>query len=150
MVDKTIAYTDGSFSGESCGFGVIILTSTNERIVAYGKVPLQPTNNVAELYAIYVALSLVKGSVVVYTDSRYAITCLTTYVHDWIANGWNGVANKNLIEGAFSLMSERSVIFQYVPAHTGIELNEEADRLANMGRQSNESLIILKDGNRIN
>lgn len=150
LIGKTIIYTDGSFADNACGFGIVILTSNNDKLTAYGRVPLDPTNNVAELYAIYVALSLVKGDVVLHTDSRYAISCLTTYVHDWIKNGWNGVANRNVIEGAFAQMQERNVSFQYVPAHTGIELNEEADRLANTGRMGTESLIVCRNGTRIN
>lgn len=150
LVNKTTIYTDGSFKDRACGFGIVILTSNNEKITAYGRVPLEPTNNVAELYAIYVALSLVKGDVVVYTDSRYAIACLTTYVHGWITSGWVGVANRNIIEGAYSLMIGRNVSFQYVPAHTGIELNEEADSLANQGRMGTDPLVIYKDAARIN
>src|SRR3989304_8221967 len=84
LIGKTIIYTDGSYAEGVCGFGIVIIPSSGEEINSYGRVPLSPTNNVAELYAIYVALSLVQGDVIIYTDSRYAISCLTSYVHDWI------------------------------------------------------------------
>lgn len=150
LLDKTIVYTDGSFSNGSCGFGVVIIANNGDKITAYGRVPLQPTNNIAELYAIYVALSLVRGDLIIYSDSRYAISCLTAYVHDWISNGWSGVANKNIIEATHLLTKGRTVLFEYVPAHSGIVLNEEADKLANQGRLSGEELVVMKNGLRQN
>ena len=154
LVNKTIIYTDGSFNQGLCGFGVVIITSDGSKIIAYGKVPDTvftngPTNNVAELYALYVGLSLVQGDVVIYTDSQYSIGALTTYINGWIKSGWKGVANRNLIEGTYSLMQGRDVKLHYVPAHSGCELNEECDRLADQGRLVNESLIVLKDNIRI-
>jgi len=151
LINKTIIYTDGSFDDSACGFGVVIITSNGDKITAHGRVPtdiyaLETTNNVAELYAIYVALSLVCGDVVLYSDSRYAISCLTTFVHEWIKNGWNGVPNRVLIENSFNLIGKRDVIFQYVPSHSNIALNEEADKLAKKGRMQNEHLITIKNG----
>jgi len=149
VIGRSIIYTDGSFANNACGFGVVIITSTGDRFTSYGRVPLEPTNNVAELYAIYVALSLVKGDVILYTDSRYSIACLTTYVHNWIKNGWTGVANGDIIRGTFEQMQGRDVNLQYVPAHTGIDMNEEADQLANKGRMGTETLIVYQNGSRI-
>ena len=146
LMDKTIVYTDGSFSNGSCGFGIVIIASNGDKITAYGNVPLNPSNNVAELYAMYVALSLVRGNALIYSDSRYAISCLTTYIHDWLEKGWDGVANRNIIEPTYALMKNRDVSFQYVPAHSGIELNEEADELANRGRLSDSQLVVFKNG----
>lgn len=151
LIDRTIIYTDGSFREGKCGFGIVIIPSTGEKIIAYGHVPtdLGVTNNVAELYAIYVALSLVDGAAIVYSDSQYAISALTTYVHDWMANGWSGVANRNLIQGTYEKMKDRDITLQHVPAHSGVELNEEVDRLADQGRLQTEALIVLKNGVRI-
>lgn len=160
LTNRTIIYTDGSFvkgigdDPGTCGFGIVIITSAGEKLKAYGRVPdtamtTGPTNNVAELYAIYVALSLVKGDVILYSDSQYAITSLTTYVHGWIQNGRAGVSNRILIEGTYGLIAGRDVTLQHVDAHTGIELNEEADRLANEGRIQSENLIVFKNDIRI-
>jgi ribonuclease HI len=146
LPDKTIIYTDGSFCNNSCGYGVVIITSSGEKITAYGKVPLSPTNNVAELYAIYVALSMVKGDVLLYTDSMYAINALTSQIHGWIATGWKNVANADLLYAIYNVMSGRNIQYCYSPGHIGIELNEEADVLANLGRQGNKHLLINKDG----
>lgn len=154
LADKTIIYTDGSYklgasstdssagSRSAGGFGIVILTTSGEKITAYGKVPLESTNNVAELYAIYVALSLVKGNVILYTDSNYSIGCLTTYIHDWIKTGWAGVVNRELIEATYNLIGNRQITFTHIAAHSGFTLNEEADQLANQGRLTDQELII--------
>lgn len=148
LIDRTIIYTDGSYSDGLCGFGVVIIPSNGDKLVAYGRVPINlgTTNNIAELYAIYVALSLVEGNVILYSDSQYAISSLTTYIHDWIRTGWAGVANRPLIEGIYQKMTDRDVVLRYVPAHLGFELNEEADQLATRGRMQEEALVVLKDG----
>lgn len=154
LIDKTIIYTDGSAGNNSCGFGVVIITSNGDKLTAYGKVPETVsingrTNNVAELYAIYVALSLVKGDIVLYSDSQYAISALTSYIHDWAQNGWNGISNRNIVEGTYALMKDRNVTFHHVDAHSGIELNEEADKLAKQGRNGVSDLIAFKNGQQI-
>jgi ribonuclease HI len=132
---KINIYTDGSFSENKGGYGVVIING-DESINKYGKVPetLNVTNNVAELYAIYVALSLVKTDVIIHTDSRYAISALTVYIHDWMLNGWNKSKNKDLIISIYNLFEGRSVNFVHVSGHSGDMYNDEADRIANMGR----------------
>lgn len=151
LPDRTIIYTDGSMQDNACGFGVVIITPGREKITAYGRVPvhLGITNNVAELYAIYVAFSLITGNVLLYSDSRYAISALTSYIHAWKQSGWQGVANAEIIKAIESKMVGRSISFQHVPAHVGIELNEEADRLADMGRLQTEELVVMKNGLRM-
>jgi len=154
LTDKNIIYTDGSFNDSECGFGVIIITPNGEKITAYGKVPhtvfsSRPTNNVAELYAIYVGLSLAKGDAVLYSDSRYSVDCLTTRVHDWVKNGWGGVANSSLIFGIYNLMKNRNITLYHIYGHSNIGLNNEVDSLANKGRMQSENLVVLKNNERI-
>jgi ribonuclease H-related protein len=135
----TIIYTDGSMNEGRCGFGVVIITNVGDKFEAYGHVPkyLGVTNNVAELYAIYVALSLVQGDVSIYSDSTYAIGVLT---------GWNAKVNIDIIESIKRLLANRTVKFQHVDAHSGITYNEEADRLADRGRTQEKELIVIKNG----
>ena len=141
QVDNTITiYTDGSFREKRCGFGVAILTK-DKKITAHGRVPTTVgcTNNVAELYAIYVALSLIRDKdVTIHTDSRYSILCLEGYCKTWGAEK----PNYKLIHAVADLMTGRKVYFKHVYGHVGIELNEEVDRLAEIGRSQDEHLII--------
>lgn len=143
LSDHTIIYTDGSMQNSLCGFGVVIITSEGDKLVAYGRVPenLGVTNNVAELYAIYVALSLVQGDVVLYSDSTYAIGVLT---------GWKANVNIALIQGIKLHIEGRSIKLTHVSAHVGIQYNEEVDKLADLGREQTEPLVVLKNGERIN
>lgn len=74
----------------------------------------QPTNQRAEITAIMLAIEKAlerieeldrspKVRVVIYSDSVYAVKCMTTWVHKWANNGWVNsrgleVANRDLIE----------------------------------------------------
>jgi ribonuclease HI len=143
LMNTTIVYTDGS--GESSGFGYGgIIIPPDGNIVKYSeplpKLPgLTGSSNQCELYSIYHALTKVKGDVVIYTDSKYSIGCLTEWYKKWDQNGWNGVCNATLIKKCLELMKNRSVSIQYVPAHTGQYYNEIADSLAKLGaRKYNE------------
>lgn len=147
LPDKAVIYTDGSMQDNTCGFGVVILATDGEKITAHGRVPadLGITNNVAELYAIYVALSLIPGDALIYSDSNYAIAALTSYIHAWKQNGWKNAANRHLIEPISQLIEGRKVTFRHVPAHSGYQLNEEADYLSNVGRMQTEPLVVLRN-----
>ena len=151
LPDKTLIYTDGGYSNGRSGFGVVILTETGDKYTAYGAVPLTITqgSDIAELYAIYVALSLVKTNVLLYSDSRYAVDALSTRIHDWVANGWQGVANQSLLTAIYTLMHDRTIQFQYIPAHSGYLYNEETDNLATLGKNTTEQLVLLLNGQRI-
>lgn len=156
LPNKNVIYTDGSHINNACGFGVVILASNGDKYTAYGKVPNNvaipaPTNNIGELYAIYVALSLMQGDAIIYTDSKYCILCITSYIHKWMKNNWKksdgtDVANVHLITGIYNKMQNRDVTFKHVSAHTGIELNEEADKLSKQGATNMSELIIQKNG----
>lgn len=146
---NTIIYTDGSGRGNenSCGFGVVIIGK--EKYEAYGKVPRtvyknDATNNVAELYAIYIALSLSNDSnILIKTDSNYSIDCCTVWIHEWLKTGRSNVDNYDLVYAIYNKMKNRNIGFQYVEAHSGIEYNEKADQLANQGRVRNDETIII-------
>ena len=128
--NKISIYTDGSCKDGKCGYAVIIING-DEITSRHGKVPeIYKTNNCAELYAIYVALSLVKRDVVIHTDSEYSKNCLTVYIHDWMRHGWDGISNKDLILATYDLTKGRSVEFVHVKAHNGNKYNEACDKLA--------------------
>lgn len=145
--NKTVVYTDGSYENELCGFGVIVIYGTN-KFSAYGRVPqidVSMSNNIAELYAIYVGLSLIEGDAVVYSDSRYAISSLTTYIHEYIKKEWKDVINRSILEAIYLKMRNRNISFQHVYGHKGITLNIEVDKLAKQGRLQEKDLIVMKN-----
>lgn len=146
------AYTDGSYAHGLCGFAVVIPEHDEDgrgylhKTIAYGRVPLPASNNVAELYAIYVALSLLRArDVDIYTDSRYSISVLTGYIHSWKESGWAGVANKELIVKIAVLLENRNVRFVHVAAHRGDRYNEEADSFANRGRLQTRHMVRIDE-----
>ena len=151
LPDKTLIYTDGGYGDGKAGFGVVMIASNGEKYTAYGAVPNTITqgSDVAELYAIYVALSLIKTDALLYSDSRYAVDTLSTRIHDWVTNGWQGAANQQLLTGIYGLMQGRTIQFQYVPAHSGYLYNEETDNLATLGRNTMEQLVLMLNGQRI-
>jgi len=144
-IQRTVIYTDGSFEGKDAGFGVVIVENDGHKITAHGHVPdtLHQTNITGELYAIYVALSLIRDNVIIYTDSQNSINCLTIGIHNLIKYGFCNLENKTIIQAIYLLINDRDVRFFYVKAHDGNELNIEADRLANIGRLGTDTLIIL-------
>lgn len=119
------AWTDGACTGNPgpCGYGVILRhAETHVEITQYIGTG---TNNIAELYAIGVALEsshAVDGRLLIHTDSTYAIGVLS--------KGWKAKANVELIAWIRGLMSRRTVEFIKVRGHDGIPLNERADQLA--------------------
>ena len=100
------------------------------------------TNQRAELTAISRALEIAPRNrhVVIITDSRYAIDCVTTWYINWRKNGWKtsagkAVENKDLVESILVKMEERNKLqvqtdFEWIKGHANHPGNVEADRLA--------------------
>lgn len=106
-----------------------------------------PTNQRAEITAIILALEQALQryaelrsnpwlDVKIYSDSRYAIGCMTAWIYKWSKNGWinaagKSVANQDLIQEAShlddKLKEEGSVEYIWIPR----EENQEADRCCN-------------------
>lgn len=108
--------------------------------------PGDQTNNRAELIAIVRILETtppLQRKLLIKTDSQYSIQCVTTWIFKWMTNGFRTaggqpVKNCALIKYLSALLHERrmtgqTVEFQHVRGHVGLEGNEAADRLANMG-----------------
>lgn len=139
--NKYVIYTDGSCVGNTGGYGIVIVK--DEIIVDeyQGKVPTKSTNNIAELYAVLQSLKMIdlNDEVIIRTDSKYVIGCLTNWINRWKVNGFltskgKPIENKELIVEIHELLKEKHVIFEHVFGHTGNIFNERADYLANMGR----------------
>ncbi|MFN8099004.1 MAG: ribonuclease HI family protein [Dermatophilaceae bacterium] len=97
------------------------------------------TNNIGELTAV---LDLLRQSasteedLLVYCDSTYVINSITKWLPGWKRRGWvkadgKPVQNLELMKALDEAMTGRRVRFAWVKGHSGHDLNEAADRLAN-------------------
>jgi ribonuclease HI len=100
------------------------------------------TNNICELMAIRVALGQILSQAgsnpyILYTDSAYAINCVTTWYRGFVARGWrtstgSAVKNRDLISDIRSQLDTlgATVTLQHIRGHAGHAGNEAADALA--------------------
>lgn len=125
-------YVDGACSGNHrqgqtgrMGAGIVAVSGEQEQ---EWSIPLGPgTNQKAELLAVREALLTIEErpatEVTIYSDSQYAIGCLT--------KGWNVKANGELVATILPLVREcASFRMTKVPGHAGHSQNERADILA--------------------
>ena len=147
---KIVIFTDGACSGNPGpgGWGVVICLKDKVKILSGGK--KLTTNNEMELTAIVEALKAIKkylsrkkmfeGTFEINTDSSYCFNAFTMgWLLNWKMKGWTTakgeqVKNLDLWKEALSLYLElrtlHDVQFKKVKGHSGVYLNEEADRIA--------------------
>jgi ribonuclease HI len=121
-----VAYTDGACSGNPgpAGLGVVVVPPRGSPAEGYEFLGTA-TNNIAEVTAILRAVEAIPAdgrSILVHTDSKYAIGVLT--------QGWKAKANGELIAKTKAALKGRPIRMIYVPGHAGVPLNERADELA--------------------
>ncbi|KAE9409294.1 ribonuclease H-like protein [Gymnopus androsaceus JB14] len=149
VVDPQVVYSDGACKGNGKSNGVagigVWWGEGDPRNLAE-RCPGGQTNNRAELIAIARVLETTpfrRGRLTIKTDSRYSIDCFDKWLGGWQNNGWltaekKAVKNAELIRYIAALLEARvrigqKVFLEYVRGHVGIQGNEGADRLANMG-----------------
>ncbi|XP_023231127.1 uncharacterized protein LOC111631159 [Centruroides sculpturatus] len=131
---KWIIYTDGAKNKYGTGAGFTIKNSDNKtHYQCYYKLSHHCTNAQAEVWAILKALQYIinnqdihKGSICILTDSKTALHCL------------NNTSNPTLLTHcllttAKALGNICNLKFAWVPAHSGVDGNEMADKLAKLG-----------------
>ncbi|KAN0100219.1 Ribonuclease H-like domain containing protein [Tylopilus felleus] len=147
--DCDIVYCDGACRGNGqlvsiAGIGVWWGHGDPRNISE--RCPGNQTNNRAELIAIVRILETtphLKRRLLIKTDSNYSIQCVTSWIFKWMRNGFlaadgKPVKNRFLIQYLAALLHVRrktsqTVEFKHVRGHVGIEGNEAADQLANLG-----------------
>lgn len=166
-MNEIVVFTDGSFmkklrAGEQtifCGYGIYFPNNELSNISRpFRRPPF--TNQRAELFAIYVAVLLVKKhfpgrTIHIYTDSEYSINSLTKWAYKWEKNGWHtssgqNVENQDIIKPLFSVIKQITVIFSHVLSHTG---NNDAISMSNnfvdkLAKEGAKSLKIKIDSNK--
>lgn len=150
--ETVVIYTDGAclnngYQNAQAGIGVFF-GDNNPRNIS-DPIPCNlvengqyPTNQLAELYAIARAMEVCIANdcirtkpIILYTDSKYSINCLTRWISTWEKNCWfltNGkpVKHRGLLQAMKLQMQNLNIIFHHVAAHQGIYGNEMADSLA--------------------
>jgi ribonuclease HI len=132
--DTVVVFTDGACKGNPGPTGAGAVVRMPDGAAWEGSVALgQATNNVGELAAIGLALELLDEAgvppehpVAAYSDSSYARGVLT--------QGWKAKANQaRIAQIREALQARPGLALHWVAGHVGIDGNERADQLANMG-----------------
>lgn len=136
-------YCDGACSGNpgNAGSGLAIYSNKKNPVLLYGAYEEEGTNNIAELNALHQALIIASQTfseniISIYSDSKYAIDCISTWAYSWKRNGWSKkggeIKNLELIIEAHNLYEKLKTKIEliHVKGHAGIEGNELADRMA--------------------
>ena len=147
-------YIDGGCRGngrpDSIGAAAAVFKGRNGEATTWTRVLPDwpsPTNQRAEITAIILALEKAlekyddldfspRLRVKIFSDSRYAIGCMTDWIYKWCRNGWqnaagNEVANRDLIEKASDLDDRvkelGSVEYNWIPRAENWEADEACD-----------------------
>nr|XP_002128178.1 ribonuclease H1-like isoform X1 [Ciona intestinalis] len=140
-----VVYTDGACSkngrkGSRAGYGV--WWGDDHKLNFSARLPGIPTNQRAEIAAvnkaIKQAIDVGHKQLLIRTDSKFVIDCITKWVQGWIRKGWVKADGKPVIhkvefQEMLKNMKKINVKFEHVFGHRGNYGNEMADKLAVQG-----------------
>ena len=130
-------WVDGACSGNPGpgGWGVVMQQDSKTRHLKGGE--HATTNNRMELTAAIKALEAcpINSQITIYTDSDYVKQGITLWIKKWVRNGWKNaqrkpVKNSDLWKQLSEETQQHQIDWRWVPAHSGIDGNEQADALA--------------------
>jgi len=142
-LDSIIIYTDGGCRGNPGpgGWAYIIRTKEIEKSRSGGD--NYTTNNKMELTAVIRSLDavlkdseLAERGIELHTDSQYVKNGISTWIKNWIRNGWmtaakKPVKNKELWIELKAVSDKLDVRWKWVKGHAGDPLNEACDQMVN-------------------
>lgn len=142
--DQLIIYTDGSAKPNpgAGGWSVIIVTDPREPVTFCGGRP-RTSNNEMELTAILRAMVWLSANssppATIYSDSRYAINCVSRWAAGWERKGWKKaggpIQNLDLIKAMLPISRSLDLRWQWVRGHSGVRWNALADTVAEIARK---------------
>lgn len=145
MGDAVVVYTDGCCSGngqKGARAGIGVYWGHDHPLNVAEPLQGRQTNQRAEVQAACKALEQAKENnikkLVLYTDSKFTINGVTSWVKNWKLNGWRlksggPITNKDDFVQLDRLNGELEVVWMHIPGHAGYRGNEEADRLSRDG-----------------
>ncbi|KAK7132971.1 hypothetical protein R3I94_015005 [Phoxinus phoxinus] len=145
MGDSVVVYTDGCCSAngrQGARAGIGVYWGRDHPLNVAERLSGRQTNQRAELQAACKALEQAREmnfkKIVLYTDSKFTINGITSWVKTWKTNGWRlksggVIINKDDFQKLDKLNADLEVAWMHVPGHAGYTGNEEADRLSRVG-----------------
>ena len=138
MSEAVELWTDGACSGNPGPGGWAAILRWNGHVKEVSGGEPQTTNNRMELMSVIEGLRALTRpvDVVVHVDSAYVESAFTQgWIDRWRQNGWRTagkqpVKNRDLWEALAEEVGRHRVTWRRVAGHSGVELNERADRLA--------------------
>jgi ribonuclease HI len=131
-------YTDGACRGNPGPGGWGVSLRYNGTVKNLYGAEADTTNNRMELMAAIRGLESLKRpcKVVLYTDSKYVLEGITSWMSNWKSRGWKTAAKKpvknvELWQRLDAATDDHDISWQWIKGHTGDEGNEMADALAN-------------------
>lgn len=132
VIDRTVIHVDQRYDPVShLGLYAITIHDVNhQQFSAQGRLEQASSEIYVRLHAIYVALSLVQGKIILYQNSSEIAEMLTQKIHHWAKNQWVAVANQEILRSIYLHLQDKDVYFSSEqPA--GAELNQYLDAAAN-------------------
>lgn len=143
---EALIWTDGSCEhGKHGGWGYVIRCGSD--IYEGSGAELVSTNNRMELMAAIMAIERLPVGLetfaTVYSDSRYVVDGINSWIHKWKQNKWSLspkgttlVKNKELWERLDAARECRTIQFKWIRGHAGNTGNMRADQLASEAARS--------------
>lgn len=144
-MNNYVVFTDGSCRANKNGGIGIVWLKNGKKVLEYSKAFKNVTNNIMELFAIFIGLRAIKkpiDSLEIVSDSEYALGCIFN-------ESWNPKKNKKLIATIKKQLKETQklvkepISYRHIYGHqkegnTDMIWNNYVDKLA-----ANESSMIL-------
>ena len=144
-MNNYVIFTDGSCRANKNGGIGIVWLKNGKKVLEYSKAFKNVTNNIMELFAIFIGLRAIKkpiDSLEIVSDSEYALGCIFN-------KSWNPKKNKKLIATIKKQLIETQklvkepISYRHIYGHqkegnTDMVWNNYVDKLA-----ANESSMIL-------
>jgi ribonuclease HI len=142
-------YTDGSClrnPGGAGGYCAVITDGEKKAVIKGGE--KETTNNRMELMAVIKALEKIKNNyhIEIYSDSRYVVEGINSWMKKWKKWNWDGIANKDLWIRIDALLQKHiSVKAIWIKGHNGHPENEYCDKIA-----KKEARMVMSEERRAN